>query len=275
MGLACTLLGHRYGDVELEHDREERGEEAVIVTREVATCERCGQEHVLSESTEVTSIVDPDDVGVDTDADVDPEADDEADADATDADTPSQSRSRSGSADAGAGEDDGAAPEGSASGPAEGDAAARGSSSAALDPDPDPDEEDAVILEEGESDDGRDYGEWPDTDVDVGDVGDPGDAGADDRDDETEAAAREAEERVFEEIDHAADVPDALVCPDCGFRTEAAGTPLRAGDACPDCGDAYLAAKGSGRSGASAREEAGADGPRDRDAGGRDSDRSQ
>jgi hypothetical protein len=58
MGLRC-LLGHDYGDPELERDRDEQGEEVVVTIREVATCTRCGAERVVSENKEVTSIASP------------------------------------------------------------------------------------------------------------------------------------------------------------------------------------------------------------------------
>jgi hypothetical protein len=55
MGLRC-LLGHDFGDPEIEREREEEGEEMVITVREVKTCTRCGQTQVISENKEVTSI---------------------------------------------------------------------------------------------------------------------------------------------------------------------------------------------------------------------------
>jgi hypothetical protein len=61
MGLRC-LLGHDYGDPELERDRDEQGEEVVVTVREVATCTRCGNERVVSENKEVTSIASPEEI---------------------------------------------------------------------------------------------------------------------------------------------------------------------------------------------------------------------
>jgi transcription elongation factor Elf1 len=204
MGFACTLLGHRYGDVEVEHDREERGGEVITVTREVATCDRCGQERVLSENTEVTSVVDAGDVDVDAGASDDTPTDAETDA-------------------GGDGE--------KRSGPDEPDRAAPGEETGVVDLPGD----DAEILESEDGSEDREYGEWPEG-------GRAGEEEAADRaSGEDEAVG--ADERGFEEIDPAADVPETLSCPDCGFRTSAAGAALRAGDACPDCGDAYLRAE--------------------------------
>jgi hypothetical protein len=56
MGLRCSILGHEFGDAELHREREERGDEVVVTIREVRTCERCGAEHVESESTEVRPV---------------------------------------------------------------------------------------------------------------------------------------------------------------------------------------------------------------------------
>ncbi|GAB3420449.1 hypothetical protein GCM10027435_23090 [Haloparvum alkalitolerans] len=55
MGLRC-LLGHDFGEPELEREREEEGDEVVITVREVKTCDRCGEQQVVSENKEVTSI---------------------------------------------------------------------------------------------------------------------------------------------------------------------------------------------------------------------------
>jgi len=61
MGIKCSVLGHAYGETTVERDREEQGSEVVITIREVETCDRCGNERVVSENKEVTSIETPDD----------------------------------------------------------------------------------------------------------------------------------------------------------------------------------------------------------------------
>ncbi|SDY01272.1 DUF7093 family protein [Halopenitus persicus] len=55
MGLRC-LLGHDFGEPELEREREEEGEQVVVTVREVKRCDRCGESQVVSENTEVTSL---------------------------------------------------------------------------------------------------------------------------------------------------------------------------------------------------------------------------
>jgi predicted RNA-binding Zn-ribbon protein involved in translation (DUF1610 family) len=68
MGLKCRLLGHAYGEPEVERDREEQGDEVVVTIREVQACERCGDEQVVSQNKEVTAIRSPEDVGLDESA---------------------------------------------------------------------------------------------------------------------------------------------------------------------------------------------------------------
>lgn len=54
MSLRCSLLGHEYGESEIERDREERGNEVVLSVTELERCVRCGNARVISENTEVT-----------------------------------------------------------------------------------------------------------------------------------------------------------------------------------------------------------------------------
>ena len=56
MGLRCSLIGHDFGEPDVEREREERGSEVVVTVREYEECSRCGKRHVISESTEVTSL---------------------------------------------------------------------------------------------------------------------------------------------------------------------------------------------------------------------------
>ncbi|WP_225333243.1 DUF7093 family protein [Halomicrobium urmianum] len=79
MSLKCSVLGHSFGETEVERDREEQGSEVVITIREVETCERCGTERTVSENKEVTAIETPDDGVVGGPAD---DADEPADASA-------------------------------------------------------------------------------------------------------------------------------------------------------------------------------------------------
>jgi hypothetical protein len=67
MGLKCSLLGHAYEPADFERERMEDGSEVVTVTREIERCVRCDEERVVSESTEVTAVVDGEAVDIDED----------------------------------------------------------------------------------------------------------------------------------------------------------------------------------------------------------------
>lgn len=164
MGLKCRLLGHQYGDPEIEREREENGDEVVVTIREVQVCQRCEAEHVVSENKEVTSIREPEDVGLDAGAE--PEAADPVAADdaptgpettpAGDAGTPDETRT---SADAG--------PHIAEAEPADvedhetvgGSADSESFNDDDFEPPESPDEDDAVILDEEASE--RDETQWP------------------------------------------------------------------------------------------------------------------
>ena len=56
MSIRCSLLGHTYGEEEIEREREEQGTEVVVTVREFKECERCGERSVVSENVEVTTL---------------------------------------------------------------------------------------------------------------------------------------------------------------------------------------------------------------------------
>ena len=56
MGLKCSLLGHSFEPADRERERKEQGKEVVTVVREIERCVRCGEERIVSESTEVTAV---------------------------------------------------------------------------------------------------------------------------------------------------------------------------------------------------------------------------
>ncbi len=58
MGLRC-LIGHDFGDLQTERDREDRGGEEVLTVREFRECDRCGERKIISENKEVTASPDP------------------------------------------------------------------------------------------------------------------------------------------------------------------------------------------------------------------------
>ncbi len=55
MGLRCSLLGHEYGEPEIERSRDEQGSEVVITVTEFQRCSHCGAASVISENTEVST----------------------------------------------------------------------------------------------------------------------------------------------------------------------------------------------------------------------------
>jgi hypothetical protein len=166
MGLRC-LLGHEYANREVEREREERGDEVVVTYRTVETCDRCGERRVVSENKEVRPIRDPREADVATGlgggvtADLDePSASDDAPAAASE-EAPAAGGDPAPTADTDA--DEGSTPAATAS--MGGDDGAAGDDG---NPAPDPAEEDAVILDDGATEDGDDdraRGEWPGTDA--------------------------------------------------------------------------------------------------------------
>jgi len=184
MGLRCSLLGHDFGETEVEREREEQGSEVIETVREAEVCSRCGETKLVSENTNVTTL---DAQGSATETG------------ATDADDPAAEESRSDPSPANAAAS-------TSDGPATGDPAGDGEDAEIIDetaaePDaaedartetadeavteaegsvPDAEEpapgdaaeaDDAVILDD-EADEpatDREYGQWPDAD----DTGDP------------------------------------------------------------------------------------------------------
>lgn len=241
MGLKCSLLGHSFEAADVEREREEQGSEVVTVVREIERCSRCGAERVVSENTEVTAVVDAEDVGLDAD------------------DLGGQTTgSGPGGGIGGAVERSGAAED--AGDASSGDEAARRTAeeaAAAVDElaespeDPgeeyaarDPEEEDAEILTDEEPE--REPGEWPEEargeswgedDADGGgadgEESDEPESGGFDVDDVTEPAPDldEPEEESLSGIT----VPEgSIVCPECGFEVDPESS-YREGDPCPEC----------------------------------------
>ena len=88
MSIRCSLLGHTYGEAEIEREREEQGSEVVVTVREFEACERCGKRSVLSENKEVTALSGPDLERAESEV-VEQADDGSADFDAADATAPS------------------------------------------------------------------------------------------------------------------------------------------------------------------------------------------
>ena len=183
MGLRC-LLGHDFGPSGVVREHEEDGSEMVVTEREVRRCRRCGEEQVLSESTEVRAIRTEEDVGVErrdadavapasstqgaqgsVDSDGNPFGGDGgsnetgAPTDAGDVSTPDEPAATPGAVTADASAADDADSQESNTSLIE--RAEAGFDAA------DAGEEDAVILDDGEERDPRGHGEWPDSDAET------------------------------------------------------------------------------------------------------------
>jgi ribosomal protein S27AE len=206
MGLKCSVLGHSFEPADFEREREEQGSEVVTVVREIERCVRCGEQRVVSESTEVTAVVD--------EADVDLERGDAADRGAgTTTDAPGMETDIGADAAAGPTDDEGAFE-------------AR-----------DPAEEDTEILTDDEP--GREPGAWPEEPDESWEPDAPRDGDgataettatdADDPDDDGPVAPTE-------ETLSGITVPEGtIVCTECEFSVDAESS-YRDGDPCPDCG---------------------------------------
>ncbi|MFT4883857.1 MAG: hypothetical protein ACI8U4_001370 [Natronomonas sp.] len=248
MGLKCSILGHAFEPTGTETERQQQGSEVVTVVRELEECTRCGEERVVSETTEVTTVVDADDVDIDegaTTADIDGGAGSDA------PDGTTEGGAFDGVVDRSMGEEDAEVLDDTEDEEAD-EAAAE--AAAAVDElaeapdedeepaieDRDPEEEDAEILTDDDEPE-RDPGEWPD-DEDVVEAHEPasgpeldGDEGDEDADAGSEP---DFEPEPADDEDRLAGitVPEGtIVCPECDFTVDAESS-YRDGDPCPECG---------------------------------------
>ncbi|ODR80331.1 oxidoreductase [Haladaptatus sp. W1] len=277
MGLRCSLLGHDYGESEIEREREEQGNEVVVTVREFEECQRCGNEKVVSENKEVTAIEEPEPTPEPIESKAaDRQAEPPSETEIIDSSPTTEPGPESNPEPVSFNDDDFEPPESA-------------------------EEDDGVILEDEddeEADEGeRGHGEWPEAeDTNVGDaerepmewpdtgmedegfdaqVSDGSDAevsfggsltpeSAPKMDNETEFVEAEPREetgfvrttrpdpqtdtgftraREAPKPDQASEssVDAELVCPECGqFGGAASGSSLRAGDICPECRKGYL-----------------------------------
>lgn len=232
MGIKCSLLGHAYAEADVERERTEQGDEVITVVREVERCTRCGVERVVSENTEVTAVVDPDEVDAEATAgDAEPVE--------TEAEDPADGEAMSSIVDrADVSADDDSTPE-----------------EEAFEPPDDPAEEDAEILKGGGEQE-REPGQWPE-DEEPFDPDGLASESAEELEPDPEPAVEPVAEPTDENSGDASEDGDApsepqaslggvgmedadYVCPECGFAAAAATSSLREGDACPECGVGWL-----------------------------------
>jgi hypothetical protein len=257
MGLTCSILGHAYGEAEIERDRDEQGSEVVITIREIETCERCGESRVVSENKEVTTLETPDEPTPEPEGDQStPSVPDEPVDDATDA------------AVVDADEDDGEILDDEAAAAADSlveapdddaDASvpdAEGGEAVAVDEATDApatatadepataegaEDDDGVILDDTEAQEsespGREPGEWPENPREAGADEEPEFIPADERGSEYggDLAAETDLETGSSDSGPLTVAEGTYECTDCDFSTEVEASSLRPGDFCPEC----------------------------------------
>lgn len=229
MSFKCSVFGHRYGDPEVEREREEQGSEVVITIKETETCKRCGETRVVSENKEVTTLETPSDIVEDDLADTAGADQPSADPAATEPDT----QERDGEPAATSPVEPNAEPDvepveepAGADGPGGDDDQSTGPERE----DHDAETDDAVILDADETEedgDDREPGEWPDEPEQDDDW-----APSTDQD----LQPVEDEQPDVEPTSDAVTVPEGeFYCPECDFVTSVESSSLRAGDFCPEC----------------------------------------
>ncbi|WP_049998195.1 DUF7093 family protein [Halococcus sediminicola] len=252
MGVKCSLLGHDYGDSEVERERDEDGNELIRTAKRVERCRNCGHTRTISANTEVTALEsaagvvrEPDGTVVATNGSAmteegvaieTTEGDERTVEEPTPADPPADERESPASHSPETAE------------PAEVSETGRDESEPVEPTEPVPIDR----IEHGSDPQrpAREPGEWPgepDTAADgldssgslvdggaaVGRWPDGTTAGTTHESEEGEAATRGKRQ--------SRKPGDALSCGACTFTSPIADSPLRAGDICPDCGTGYLA----------------------------------
>lgn len=296
MGLRC-LIGHDFGEPQIERDRDEQGDEVVVTIREFKECARCGHRRTVSENKEITSLTpsepetDPapeesvpsaatgptgesfDDVSAEEDDGVILEDDPDGqsgrghgewpDADVEDEPAAAPTLTPNGEVEPAteAADDDAGSDDVESAGPAE------PSTESTDEPETGP--EPATIEADTdhpwpEVEEGDDQG----YDAEASDGESPSDAFADDYSTATTDDAPTSGEMIETAPTRSGSgivsdnpgptpghqqretpgVETEFVCPSCGHTMASAGSSLRPGDICPECGKGYLAERESGGS---------------------------
>jgi hypothetical protein len=239
MGVKCSLLGHDYGDSEIERERDEDGDEVVRTAKRVERCRQCGHTRTISANTEVTALEsaagvvrDPDGTVVAANGSTMAEEIGGSVVIETADDRPADTTEVAEATTAPATDSDDAEAVGNGDGgdtlvidridhterDGESSRSARAPGEWPAEPAPE-----TATDGRGSSVTGTDAAGWPDEDA-------PGTA-VDGSDGEETANGKRRTRRPG----------DTLSCGSCGFASPIADSPLRAGDICPDCGTGYLA----------------------------------
>jgi hypothetical protein len=245
MSLKCSLFGHRYGDTEVRRDREQQGSELVETVQEVKICDRCGEQLVISETTEVTTVETADDGERATEA-AGGGSDGRGAGRQRGAGATGPPDDRTGRGNAGGSPDPGGT---GGSGPSDAgvntagtqtaDAGASGDTAGSVgDPtgeSPEQDmpparKDDAIIIDEDGEEQPSD--EWPQDDDTTEDVADDWEPDTELDTDTDSATGRDPPS----ESGGGLTVPEGeFHCPECGFSTAVESSSLREGDFCPEC----------------------------------------
>lgn len=219
MSLKCSVFGHAYGDVEITREREEDGSEVITTIRETQECKRCGEQRVVSENKEVTTLETAADIVAD-----DLEEDSEPSTEAPSSETTAPEADEDAPTPAPAPDDDGATILDAETGT---DVATDELDDVDPVEEPSSEDDDGVILEDEEPTPEREPGEWP---------AEPEDSDDDWRPETDIDPMPEEEERTVEPTGSAVSVPDGeFYCPECEFRTPVRESSHREGDFCPEC----------------------------------------
>jgi ribosomal protein L32 len=269
MGVKCSLLGHDYGDSEVERERDEEGNEVVRTAKRVERCQNCGHTRTISANTEVMALEaaagvvrEPDGTVVAaTDGSTTEEIEGNVVIESTDDDDrPATAPAEADAVTAPAEADAATAPveADAATAPVEADAAtAPAEAKSASAPEPEDGIEsnrddrpaasaiDRIERNSEPPQSARAPGEWPAepdtvTDGRGSSVGGEAAVGWPDGSDGTVEGSDESEETASGKR-RTRRPGDTLSCGSCGFASPVADSPLRAGDICPDCGTGYLA----------------------------------
>lgn len=243
-------MGHDFGEVRTDREREERGEEVLVTVREYRECDRCGETRVLSENKEVrTTAADP--------SPADDAADDGDDEPATAAGAEADLEEVSAEEDDGVIlPDEGEASEGRGRGEwpdrdEEAEAEAEDEPSEGPTPWPEVEGEDegyAAEPSEGGAAEGVDFSGGLTPEASAAPADPDAGATASEADDVVEAAgdrgssgirrARPSPEPTGPQRE--ADPDAEFYCPECEYTAASDGSSLRPGDICPECRLGYL-----------------------------------
>lgn len=255
MSFKCSLLGHSFDEADVEREREERGSQVVTIIREVERCGRCDKTRTVSENKEVTSIVEPDEgtetaastaLGGGADHAEGVQLEESSEPDEEDAEILRDDRSTERVPGQWPDDEEPWEPDGLVAGDEEASPSAPVATDAGTDEQAtarEPveteveDDDHAEVLADDPADAAgsatRGSGiESPGAASVGGSGGEIIDAGEDDA--ATSSGGRPSTNG------RTTSPEGGFVCPECGFRTSASATSLRAGDACPECQRGYL-----------------------------------